>query len=107
MRKAMNDFLELTEDRKNRWYGSFRRDGKNGIWLFLMQSHSRAAIEELQEYVLGHPQKGLMESIEEFRQMIDDFACESTSEATNRMFSTYYDVVTDILDLVIARGGDP
>jgi hypothetical protein len=65
---------------------------------FMHRSFKSWAIKELRIYILSHFELSPIEAIEQFRQLMDDFSCRSKDGGISFMFSTAYDVSTDILD---------
>lgn len=55
---------------------------------------------EILDYLRKHRNLGLLEGIEQFRRMMDNYSCRSKSIC----FSVAYDVATDILDTLIKEG---
>lgn len=72
---------------------------------FKCQSYQHAAIEEIKLYLLEHKNQDPLSAIEDFRYQVDCFACEAQDGDTNFMFSIYYDVATDILDILLGMKG--
>lgn len=70
---------------------------------FEYQSFKRSACEELILYLSSHSDQNPISAIEDFRHMMDDFACRSKTSSANFMFSVYYDVATDLLDVMIMQ----
>lgn len=66
---------------------------------FLLKSYSRSAMDEIKFYLMEHEKNDPIASIENFRNMMNEFACK---EIGGFMFSTYYDVATDILDVLLS-----
>lgn len=68
---------------------------------FMHRSFKSWAIKEIRIYILTNFDLSAIEALEQFRQMMDDFACQSTNGTNSFMFSTAYDVATDILDTLL------
>lgn len=68
---------------------------------FMLKSYSRSAMEEIKLYLMGNDQKDPISVIEDFRYLVDDFACNTENADANFMFSVYYDVATDVLDTLL------
>lgn len=64
-------------------------------------SYSRSAIGEIYLCLLENQNKNPIDTIEEFRSKMDDFACYAQNGMANFMFSVYYDVATDVLDTLL------
>lgn len=74
--------------------------------VFDLYSYSIWSLQELKDYVMCHYCHGIYDIqyyIEEFRDMMDKFACSANTEITNYMFSLAYDEVTNFLDLWLNR----
>lgn len=67
---------------------------------FEYDSYKRSAINEIKMYLMSNDSKNPIIAVEEFRHMMDVFACETKDGNSNFMFSVYYDVATDVLDLL-------
>lgn len=70
---------------------------------FKFCSYANWALDELYMFIFLRKEENLIDVIEDFRMMVDDFACNATSGDANFMFSVAYDVATDILDLAITE----
>lgn len=68
---------------------------------FIYQSHLRSGIKELEIYLLEHKDQNPISGVEDFRYLMDYYACETKNESANFMFSVYYDVATDVLDTLL------
>lgn len=68
---------------------------------FMLKSYSRSAMEEIKRYLMENDQKDPISVIEDFRYLVDDFACNTENVDANFMFSVYYDVTTDVLDALL------
>lgn len=69
---------------------------------FQYQSYKRSAMEELKIYLITHSNEDPFDTIRDFRYQMDCFACEAKSGNANFMFSIYYDVATDVLDVLLS-----
>lgn len=95
----------LIEDYRSK-VNSYQYRLKKIISVFYLYSYSIWALKELKEYVMQHYCHGTRDIqyyIEEFRDMMDDFACISKTEVTKHMFSLAYDEVTNFLDIWLNR----
>lgn len=72
--------------------------------VFEQKSYERSAVDEIKKYIINNGYRDCISVMEEFRSMVDDFACKSTDGDTGFMFSVYYDVATDVLDMLLERG---
>lgn len=68
--------------------------------LFKYQSFRASGLNEIIKYLKERMDKNPISSIEEFRNMMGDFACGG-SDSANFMFSVYYDTATDVLDMLL------
>lgn len=70
---------------------------------FLYESYQHSAIEEIKYYLLSHDEKDPLESLEKFREMVEEFSCKAypVGNVASFMFSTYYDVCTDVIDVLL------
>lgn len=74
--------------------------------IFDLYSYGIWALTELKNHVIFHyvhEVKDIVYCIEEYRDMVDDFACAAKNELTKQMFSLAYDEVTNFLDLWLNR----
>lgn len=68
---------------------------------FEQQSYARSAMDEICFYLMEHENENPITAVENFRRMVDCFACETKNENSKFMFSVYYDVVSDVLDVLL------
>lgn len=67
--------------------------------LFAYQSYYMWALGELRSYLeLRKHTKPVYEVVEDFRYLMDCYACEARTPENNFMFSVAYDAVTSVLD---------
>lgn len=87
------------------WYGKpkgYRRMKKD---TFFMLSCKHWTIEEMLEELRELPFfVDPTDFIEDFRNQMDQMACEAKAENTRRIFSIAYDATTDVLDMWICGG---
>lgn len=69
--------------------------------VFALESYKRWAIGELRDFVEQRIYSRPIDSVEAFRKRMDNYACMAKTEEAKYMFSTAYDVVTDILDMML------
>lgn len=94
----------IDEYRLEEWYDLPRRYEQK--FLLQWESYKRTAIDEIKYYLMEHEDVNPISALEEFRCQMDDNACKSGSSEANFMFSVYYDVASDILDILISEGVD-
>lgn len=70
---------------------------------FEYKSYSHFAIEELRLYLLNHKNEDPIYLLDEFRNKMDTFACDSKTGNSNFMFSVYCDVATNVLDELLIK----
>lgn len=70
---------------------------------FDYESYRRSALLEIKMALIREYKKDPILVVEEFRSKVDNFACKTKNGTANFMFSTYYDIATDVLDQLIAR----
>lgn len=68
--------------------------------VFRMQSYQNWAIRELLDYLYNHGDGPIIETIEEFRAKLDTYAAKAKSEEQNFIFSSAYDAVSCVLDVL-------
>lgn len=68
---------------------------------FDKMSFQRTAMDEIRFYLMEHASENPVDTIEKFRRMMDEFSCRPKSDDTSFMFSVYYDVATDVLDVLL------
>lgn len=70
---------------------------------FLYESYQHSAMEEIKYYLLSHREKDPLESLEKFKKMVEEFSCKSypVGGEASFMFSTYYDVCADVIDVLL------
>ena len=69
---------------------------------FQQLSYSKWAANEVLSYVLKRQNVRPLFAVEEFSAIMDKHACENSK--TGYIFSVAYDISTDILDMLIAKG---
>lgn len=74
-------------------------DKKGGEFMF--ESYRNWAFKELMEYLAKNRSYGYQPATEKFRETMDEFACAAKTPEADFMFSTAYDVATDVLDFFI------
>ncbi len=98
---TMKYILSVIDQTRDEWYKPPTTYYKRKRVDFEYQSYKRSAVDEIKLYLMAHQDQNPVELIEEFRHMMDCAACETKRGSANFMFSIYYDVATDILDVVI------
>lgn len=68
---------------------------------FMQRSYTHSAILEIERYLKEHEGCNPVDVVEDFRGEVGDYACQAKNEMTCFMFSVYYDVATDVLDVLI------
>ena len=72
-------------------------------YYFAQASYSRWAAEEIIVYILSHVNLTPLEAVEEFRNLMDDYATRDRYDKQNSyIFSVAYDIATDIYDILLA-----
>lgn len=72
--------------------------------VFEQQSYRHSAIIEIKQYLIDHKDQNPTDAVQDFRDMMDLASCESKVGTTkNFMFSVYYDVATDVLDVLLCN----
>lgn len=100
-----DDFLKVVRKMRSEYYsGPVPCHGAHD-WIFHYEMYKRWAVNELEAYVMHCSTSDPFVATEEFRWFMDQCAVRSHSDESNLMFSTAYDVVTDILDSMITYGG--
>lgn len=94
--------LLVIDELQNEWYNSPASYYHRKKIDFECQSYKRSAIDEIRFYLSEHENEDPILAIEDFRYMVDVFACDAKNGSANFMFSVYYDVATDILDTLLA-----
>lgn len=56
------------------------------------------AITELREYLLQHIDQPLIQTLEEFQEEMRQFSCKTSNEKASILFSSAYDIATDMID---------
>lgn len=93
--------LSVINDLKNKWYKHPSSYYLRKRMEFKQQSYARSALDEICFYLTEHKNENPITAVENFRYMVDCFACESKNSETNFMFSVYYDVTSDVLDALL------
>lgn len=96
------DALLLIDDLQNEWYKPPTSYYNQKIINFEFQSYKYSAINEIKLYLKKHENKDPISAAEEFRYKMDCFASETKNGNANFMFSIYYDVATDVLDVLLS-----
>lgn len=98
--------LSVIQEVKQKWYESPVKYYNCNSALkkvdFEYQSYKRSGINEIILYLLDHTDQKPIDAVEDFRYLMDKFACETKNGGANFMFSIYYDVATDILDVLLS-----
>lgn len=68
---------------------------------FMLSSYSTWALHELKLYAMKNTKEDPITCVENFRSMMDKLACEAKTSEANFMYSTCYDVATDVLDMML------
>lgn len=68
---------------------------------FMVTSYKHWALNELRLYTLKHLKVDPITCIENFRNIVDDLACNAETTDSNFIYSTCYDVATDVLDMLL------
>lgn len=96
--KVINDLLNSA------WYRAPSRWGID-VTTFRFLSYKRSGLIELRNYVQNHEEfDDILDAIEEYRWMVDVIACGAKTDNKNFMFSTFYDVATEVLDMLLVDG---
>lgn len=69
--------------------------------IFYYVSYMNSALDEIKAFILKHRDQNIVSTMEDFRSLMDDYACEARTPSQNFIFSIYYDVATNILDMVL------
>lgn len=69
--------------------------------IFASKSYSSAGLREIELYLTEHESEDPIIALENFRHMMDDFSSRAKSDSAKFMFSTYYDVAGDVLDVLL------
>lgn len=99
--RNMKQVLSIIDKARDDWYNPPTNYYKKNKADFEYQSYKRSAIDEIKFYLMEHQDQNPVDAIEDFRHMIDHFACNAHSGSANFMFSIYYDVATDVLDVIV------
>lgn len=67
-------------------------------------AYSRWAINELIDYISSKRDPDVIESVEEFRKVLDHYGCTAKTETAKMIFFYAYDAVTYMLDELIMMG---
>ena len=94
--------LFMLDQHRDRWYKSPESYYDKKKVNFEYQSYKRSAIDEIKIWLLDHRDQNPIDAVEDFRHQVDIFACETKNGGANFMFSIYYDVATDVLDMLIS-----
>lgn len=70
---------------------------------FEYMSYERSAIKEIKKYLIEHKNESPISALENFRYQMDCFACNTKDGGANFMFSIYYDVATNVLDMFLSK----
>ena len=97
----MKYVLSVIDELRDEWYKPPMRYYHRKRADFEYQSYKRSAMDEIKFYLMEHENEDPVSAVEEFRYMMNRFACETKNGGVNFMFSIYYDVATDILDVLL------
>lgn len=73
--------------------------------MFKFESYIRWSVSEILNFLENSEEENPLTLLEKFRWEMDQYACQANGDDANLMFSTAYDVATDILDTLITYGG--
>lgn len=98
---SMKYVLSVINDLRDEWYkppsGYYYRKREE----FVHQSYARSAMDEIRFYLMEHENENPITAVENFRHMVDSFACGTKNIEAKIMFSVYYDVASDVLDVLL------
>lgn len=97
---TINRALSIIDSLREGWYGSPMLYFQKKIE-FEYKSYQHSALEEIKRCLIRHNKEDPIKMLEEFRYQMDCFACETKNPTANFMFSVYYDVATDVLDVLL------
>lgn len=92
--------LSVIDSLRAGWYdapSSYNRKKIN----FMQQSYRRSAMDEIKFYLMEHKNEDPIQVIENFCNMMDKFSCNAKNKNISFMFSVYYDVANDVLDVLL------
>lgn len=90
-------------DNMENWYKApNKKDYKGKNIEFALQAYNAWAFDMIKNHV-SMSKKDLIDALEDFRSMVDNFACRAKTEEARLIFASAYDVATDILDDQILR----
>jgi hypothetical protein len=69
---------------------------------FLYNAYAKSGLNELWWYIHSHSGENTIKKVENFRHDVDTFSCIAKNPETSYMFSVYYDVATQALDLMLS-----
>lgn len=95
MIKEIEEYVDATYEYP-RFYDRVSHD------VFKIRSINLWAVEELIDHI-WNSQEPVMYAIMDFRDKMDIFACAAHSSESNEIFSTAFEVATDLLDFVICE----
>lgn len=98
---SMKYVLSVIDQARDEWYKPPTTYYEKKRVDFDYQSLKRSAVDEIKFYLMEHEDQNPIDVIEEFRYVVDHLACNAQNGTKNFMFSIYYDVATDILDIVV------
>lgn len=70
---------------------------------FKQKSYARSALNEIYLYLIEHENDDPIDTLENFRSMMDNFSCKAKNIEARFMFSVYYDVASDVLDVLLSE----
>lgn len=97
----MKYILSVINDLRDEWYKPPSAYYHRKRVEFEQQSYARSAMDEIRFYLMEHKNENPISALENFRYMVDCFACETKNDGANFMFSVYYDVASDVLDVLL------
>ena len=97
----MKYVLSVINDLRDEWYEPPSSYYHRKRIEFEQQSYARSAMNEICFYLMEHENENPITAVENFRYMVDAFACETKNGDANFMFSVYYDVASDVLDVLL------
>lgn len=97
----MKYVLSVINDLRDEWYKPPSSYYHRKRAEFEHQSYARSAMDEIRFYLMEHENENPITAVENFRHMVNDFSCETKNVEAKIMFSVYYDVASDVLDVLL------
>lgn len=98
--------LSIIDEMKGEWYQPPTGYSHRKKIDFTYQSYKHSAIHEIRWYLVQHSDQNVLEVLRDFCYEMRDRSLTTKNGDSNFMFSVYYEVGRDVLDVLSEIGDD-